>query len=1164
MPAHTLSALAALLFAAASTLSAQCVNLTALNSAYTENFDSLASTGTSSTMPPGWFFAETGTNANALYSAGTGSGNTGDTYSFGNSADRALGGLRSGSLVPTIGACFTNSTGQTIARLSINYTGEQWRLGTLNRPDQLQFQYSTNATTLASGVFTAVAALHFNAPVTGPTVGAIPGASANLSSTIVSLNIAPGATFWIRWSDFDATGADDGLAVDNFSLTPLGAVGLSISDLNVTEGNSGTTTANVTVTLAEPAPAGGVTFDIATADGTATAGSDYVARALTGQTIAAGQTTYTLAITILGDSVFEPDENFTVNVSNLAGAVGTKTTAAITIVNDDIVPISAIQGFGSQSPYNGQLTATTGIVTALKSNGFFLQTPAGSEDSDPATSEGIFVFTSSAPPPAAAVGNLVRVSGAVAEFRPSADPLSPPITEITGPAVTLLATGQALPPPILLTPALLSPSGPIDQLERFEGMRVRVDSLTVTGPTGGSVSEANATSTSDGAFYGVLTGTARPFREPGIEEPDPLPVGSPCCVPRFDSNPERLRVDSDAQPGAAAINVTSGAVVANLTGPLDYGFRTYTIVPDPLPAPAVSGNIVAVPVPLPAGDQFTVAAFNMERFFDTVNDPGISDVALTAAALAGRLNKASLTIRTVLRSPDILAVEEMENLATLQALATKLNADAVAAAEPNPNYSAYLTEGNDPGGIDVGFLVKVARVTVVSVTQEGAGATYIDPNTNTPALLNDRPPLVLRATVQPPGGAAPFPLSVIVNHLRSLNGIDDAADGNRVRTKRAAQAEFLANLVQARQTANPSEGIVVVGDFNAFQFNDGYVDLIGTIRGTPTSPLSVVKASPDLVNPNLADAADSVSPAQRYSYVFGGNAQTLDHVLVTQSLLPRLAGLAYGRSNSDFPEILRGDFTRPERLSDHDAPIAYFTFPKADLSVSLTAAPAPITGQTVIYSITVENTLTDAASNVQVTFPVPSQTTLVSFNAPGWACSGTLTVTCTKASLSALASETLTVTVTVACALANGSQLTATATALSQTLDPDLSNNTRTIQTAVSNPPPVVTPPVVSQPVLWPPNGKYVDVTVSYSATDTCGAVACTLSVASNEPVNGRGDGNRSSDWEVVSPNLVRLRAERSGAGTGRVYTITVTCRDTAGNTTERTATVTVPKSQGQ
>jgi hypothetical protein len=103
----------------------------------------------------------------------------------------------------------------------------------------------------------------------------------------------------------------------------------------------------------------------------------------------------------------------------------------------------------------------------------------------------------------------------------------------------------------------------------------------------------------------------------------------------------------------------------------------------------------------------------MQRFFDTVNDPTTSDTVLTPAAFENRLKKASLAIRNVMKTPDVIGVNEMENLTTLQTLAERVNSDAVAAGEMNPGYSAYLVEGNDIGGIDVGFLVK-SRVTVNS------------------------------------------------------------------------------------------------------------------------------------------------------------------------------------------------------------------------------------------------------------------------------------------------------------------------------------------------------------------------------------------------------------------------------------------------------------------
>jgi len=103
----------------------------------------------------------------------------------------------------------------------------------------------------------------------------------------------------------------------------------------------------------------------------------------------------------------------------------------------------------------------------------------------------------------------------------------------------------------------------------------------------------------------------------------------------------------------------------------------------------------------------------------------------------------------------------------------------------------------------------------------------------------------------------------------------------------------------------------------------------------------------------------------------------------------------------------------------------------------------------------------------------------------------------------------------------------------------------------------------VDQPSLWPPNHQMELVTLKYTTSDNC-PVKCTVTVTSDEAVNGTGDGDTSPDWEVVDDHHVRLRAERSGNGNGRTYTITVTCVDSGGHTVVRTATVTVPKSQGK
>jgi predicted extracellular nuclease len=723
---------------------------------------------------------------------------------------------------------------------------------------------------------------------------------------------------------------------------------LFVAGFSLGEGDVGTTAFAFNVLLSEPAGPGGVTFDAFTQLGTATPNVDYVAQSLTGLFIPPGSEFLTVTVPVNGDTTDEPSETFLLSVTNVVGASVFGSSGEGRIVNDDFpkTPIHDVQGNGATSPMVGLVVNVVGIVTGVRGNGFYVQMPEAQYDADPATSEGIFVFTETEPPASIAmVGNGVKVTGMVQEV--AQDPLSPPVTRIDPTAVSdLLTVGNPLPAPVVLTAATNPPAGPVDQLERFEGMRVSVPSLTVVAPTLGSVSETSATAFPNGVFFGVITGAARPFREAGIRANDPPPPGSGVTippVPRFDANPERIRVDSDALLFNPSIDVSTGAVVTGLVGPLDYESRTYTILPDPpevSPPPVVTGGMNAVAVADPTSREFTVASFNLQRFFDAVNDPGLGEPVLTAAAFANRLSKASQVIRGFAKTPDILGVAEVENLTTLQALAARIGADAIAVSQPDPLYRAFLVEGNDLAGLDVGFLVKqqlvdgaTPRVSVGPVVQEKAGELFTNPDGSTEPL-HDRPTLRLTAAVNHPNGTS-FDITVMVNHLRSLADIDSLGPGGngwptagaRVRAKRRAQAESLASLVQARQAADPAERIAVVGDFQAFEFNDGYVDSMGTIAGTPAPATEVVLASADLVDPNLTNLLPAAS-VERYSFVLDGNAQMRDQVLVNAPLAAALEALRseHARTGADFPEIAR-NATHALRGSDHDPIVAFFRVP---------------------------------------------------------------------------------------------------------------------------------------------------------------------------------------------------------------------------------------------
>jgi predicted extracellular nuclease len=463
---------------------------------------------------------------------------------------------------------------------------------------------------------------------------------------------------------------------------------------------------------------------------------------------------------------------------------------------------------------------------------------------------------------------------------------------------------------------------------------VTIPDLTVVAPTNGRGDEKTGTSESDGTFYAVVKGLARPFREAGFDiydfltmpdkEQEKLKKDTPKMT-LFDHNPERLRIESAAQLGAQAIDVTTYAEIKNLTGVVYYGYRAYSIMVDADNKPVISNLAKAKPLPAPKERQFSIAATNLERLFDEEDDPNLKEPIINAEGFEKRLKKISLAIRTYMQTPDVVGIIEAENLAVLKKLADRINKDAEAAGKPNPNYEAYLAEGNDFGGIDSGFLVKRARVEVLETKQFGKDVKFQNPVSKEDVFLNDRPPFLLRAAIKDAKTNQPFEFTVIVNHLKSFNDYNDEKKSPFVRMKKKLQAEFLAKYVAERLKANPLERIALVGDFNFYQFNDGIMDIMGTIRGVSATKDSVMTVSEDLLNPDLTNLVEKIKPAEMYSYSFDGNAQVLDHFLVNDAFLAHVNGFGYARVNADFPESYRNDATRVERFSDHDAAVAFFT-----------------------------------------------------------------------------------------------------------------------------------------------------------------------------------------------------------------------------------------------
>lgn len=865
-----------------------------LSPAYSQNFDTLIASGSAAFVDDGtiagWYSARTGTGATIV--ANDGSSNAGALYSYGTgtNAERALGTLGSGNAAVgnlLYGVRLVNNSADVVTALSVSYAGEQWR-NSAAVVQTVDFTYQIGAAGLNSGAWTDVNALDFTSPVTGGTAGALNGNTvtnrATISGTISGLSLAPGQEIWLRWADIDHSGADHGLAIDDLSVTPTFSSGGDEPPavVGTTPANGATAVpvnANIAVSFSEPVTAGGDAFALSCA----TSGP------------------HTFALSSSGNTVFtlNPDADFangeicvvTVAAAGVSDLDGTPDSMAadyffsFTVATGGgagLTPIYQIQGGGAASPMIGQTKTTSGVVTRINNNGFFIQDQAG--DGNAATSDGILVFTGFAP--AVSTGDLVQLSGTVAEFNTgassNADTLAHPVTELTVPTgITVLSTGNTINPVAVPLPEAVN-----DDLERYEGMLV-----TLNGPLTASQNFFQGR-------YGQVTLSANGRLENPTNKYRP---GTAEAIALADEDARRRILLDDGTslqnpnptPYIGADNtLRAGDTVASVTGVIDYGLATndntkfgdYKIHPTQAVSFARANARTAAPEAV--GGNLKVASFNVLNYFTTFTNgttafgqtgQGCSlDGAVSAGNCRGADSSAEFTRqRTKIVAAiqaidaDVVGLMEIQNNGNT---AAQNLVDGLNAAMGAGTYAVLPLppQGTGTDAIRVAMIYKPASVTL-------AGSSFSDTD-----AIHDRPPL--GQTFAAPNGQ---PFTVVVNHLKSKGSCPagssdvnaDQGDGQGCwNNRRLLQAQRLRTWV----AANAGADALLIGDLNAYGREDpiddlashGYVDVVGAFNSFG------------------------------YSYVFDGAAGRLDHALATASLSTKVAAVKLWHINADEPSII--------------------------------------------------------------------------------------------------------------------------------------------------------------------------------------------------------------------------------------------------------------------
>lgn len=763
---------------------------------------------------------------------------------------------------------------------------------------------------------------------------------AGQTSASFTVNITPDSTveanetFTFNLNNVSGASVIDGQGLGTISNDDFAT--LTVNPTSIVEGNSGFSTATFLVTLSTPMPSP-VTFNISTSNGTAAAGSDYESRTLNGALIDAGRTRLIFEVKVFGDASAESNETFNVSINGVSGADITTSSGIGTITNDDsaAATIAEIQGVAQLSPLEGKEVSTTGVVTAVDADGFYLQSPDGEQDGNALSAEGLYVAGKM--DATIAAGDRVEVAGRVIEAVVGDEANQLTQTQIASSKVSVLANAQTLPRAIELDATVIGSDPSITSLERFEGMRVAVPKLTVVGPTGGRIDEASNRVRGDGKFYGVLRGVARPFLEAGLNALDRASAAG--VSPQvFDTNPERLLIDSLGQRGATALSADAGDNVRGLVGVLGYGQGAYRLLPDPSANVEVASGAAPKAVSAAASNEATIASFNLRRFLDDSRTG--SEPVLGATAYATRLAKTANVICAFAGTPDILGLAEVESRNSLGDIAAAVNAKDGNLLFPGSCAGQAAYRATTPAATTgkLGFLVNtaqvrpgVARVEVLSVTQSGAASKFRQRDGSSESL-HVQAPLVMEARINAANGSSTT-VTVISAQLSALDG-NLSAEGSHgwstrgayLRARRAAQAAYLGSLVQSLQSARPEAKLVLLGDFEAAQFNDGRNDLMGIVSGRTAPRAQVLGYVASPVANALTNLTTRLPAAQRYTVIRQGNAQAVDHILVNNALLRTspAARAEVARINADFGEDNFADAGVPMRVSDHDPVVMYF------------------------------------------------------------------------------------------------------------------------------------------------------------------------------------------------------------------------------------------------